>query len=74
MAGDEADSVSREDDGEKDAETASNAKEKKLVKKKLAKNTAPEEILATRVLTDEDFEAIRKRQAEKQACLRFVFT
>lgn len=25
-----------------------------------------EDILATRILTDEDFEAIRKRQAEKQ--------
>ncbi|VDO15303.1 unnamed protein product [Rodentolepis nana] len=35
-------------------------------KNKPAKKLTPEEILATRILTDEDFEAIRKRQAEKK--------
>ncbi|VDK34852.1 unnamed protein product [Taenia asiatica] len=61
-AGDDEDPKERKSTTNK----ASNAKRNGLVKKKLAKNAAPEEILATRVLTDEDFEAIRKRQAEKQ--------
>ncbi|VUZ49429.1 unnamed protein product [Hymenolepis diminuta] len=43
--------------------------EEKIVssaKGKPSKKLTPEEILATRILTDEDFEAIRKRQAEKK--------
>nr|CDS17797.1 protein sda1 [Echinococcus granulosus] len=79
---DDADSISTvEEEGGRDVEAggdedleerkgatnkASNAEENKLVRTKPAKNVAHEEILATRVLTDEDFEAIRKRQAEKQ--------
>ncbi|EUB61953.1 hypothetical protein EGR_03226 [Echinococcus granulosus] len=79
---DDADSISTvEEEGGRDVEAggdedleerkgatnkASNAEENKLVRTKPAKNVALEEILATRVLTDEDFEAIRKRQAEKQ--------
>uniref|UniRef100_A0A158REA9 Protein SDA1 n=1 Tax=Hydatigena taeniaeformis TaxID=6205 RepID=A0A158REA9_HYDTA len=46
----------------KDSNTGGN----KGVKKKQSKNVVPEMILTTRVLTDEDFESIRRRQTEKQ--------
>nr|CDS26377.1 protein sda1 [Hymenolepis microstoma] len=61
---------SEDDEGQKEclSDVSKSVEEKgaSSAKNKSAKNLTPEEILATRILTDEDFEAIRKRQAEKK--------